>query len=123
MRDARRLLDELDWVDASPGGAGCVNGTRLLEDRGPIAGALGFGGVIPHTRDAMWQVDGLIHILATAASLLSNFSKLAEDLEIFASSRVRLRRPRRRLHPLVDPHAEQAQPVRARDRPRRLGGR
>ncbi|MHA6796224.1 lyase family protein [Pseudonocardia bannensis] len=86
VRDARRLLDELDWVDSSPGGAGCVNGTRLLEDRGPIASALGFGRVIPHTRDAMWQVDGLIHILATAASLLSNFSKLAEDLEIFSSS-------------------------------------
>ncbi len=86
VRDARRLLDELDWVDASPGGAGCVNGTRLLDDRGPIADALGFRGVIAHTRDAMWQVDGLVHILATAASLLSNLSKLAEDLEIFSSS-------------------------------------
>ena len=86
VRDAERLLDELDWVDRSPGGAGCVNGTRLLEDRGPIAASLGFTGVIPHTRDAMWQVDGLIHVLATAASLLSNFSKLAEDLEIFSSS-------------------------------------
>jgi argininosuccinate lyase len=86
VRDVRRLLDELDWVDSSPGGAGCVNGTRLLEDRAPIAAALGFGGVIPHTRDAMWQVDGLVHILATAASLLSNLSKLAEDLEIFSSS-------------------------------------
>ncbi|MEJ3655266.1 argininosuccinate lyase [Actinomycetes bacterium KLBMP 9759] len=85
-RDGRRLLDELDWVDRSPGGAGCVNGTRLLEDRDPIAAALGFDGVIPHTRDAMWQVDGLVHILATAASLLSNMSKLAEDLEIFSSS-------------------------------------
>lgn len=86
VRDARRLLDELDWVDRSPGGAGCVNGTRLLADRGPIAAALGFPSVITHTRDAMWQVDGLIHVLATAASLLSNFSKLAEDLEIFSSS-------------------------------------
>ncbi|GAA1840318.1 argininosuccinate lyase [Pseudonocardia ailaonensis] len=86
VRDARRLLDELDELNTSPGGAGCVNGTRLLEDRGPIAVALGFGGVIPHTRDAMWQVDGLIHVLATVASLLSNFSKLAEDLEIFSSS-------------------------------------
>jgi argininosuccinate lyase len=86
VRDARRLLDELDWVDCSPGGAGCVNGTRLLSDRAPIAAALGFEGVIPHTRDAMWQVDGLVHVLATAASLLSNFSKLAEDLEIFSSS-------------------------------------
>ena len=86
VRDARRLLDELDWVDGSPGGAGCVNGTRLLDDRAPIADALGFSHVIPHTRDAMWQVDGLVHILATAASLASNLSKLAEDLEIFSSS-------------------------------------
>ncbi|HTK65353.1 MAG TPA: argininosuccinate lyase [Pseudonocardia sp.] len=86
VRDTRRLLDELDWVDRSPGGAGCVNGTRLLADRGPVAAALGFQSVITHTRDAMWQVDGLIHVLATAASLLSNFSKLAEDLEIFSSS-------------------------------------
>jgi argininosuccinate lyase len=85
IRDARRLLDELDWVDCSPGGAGCVNGTRLLEDRRFVAEALGFDGFIEHTRDAMWQVDGLVHILATAASLLSNFSKLAEDLEIWSS--------------------------------------
>ena len=63
-----------------------MNGTRLLADRAPIAAALGFAGVIPHTRDAMWQVDGLVHVLATAASLLSNLSKLAEDLEIFSSS-------------------------------------
>jgi argininosuccinate lyase len=86
LRDGRRLLDELDWVDCSPGGAGCVNGTRLLTDRSYIADTLGFGGIITHTRDAMWQVDGLIHVLATAASLLSNFSKLAEDLEIWSSS-------------------------------------
>lgn len=86
LRDVRRLLDELDWVDCSPSGAGCVNGTRLLDDRGYVARMLGFEGIIEHTRDAMWQVDGLIHVLATAASLLSNFSKLAEDLEIFSSS-------------------------------------
>ena len=86
VRDARRLLDELDWVNRSPGGAGCVNGTRLLDDRTFIAAALGFDDVIEHTRDAMWQVDGLIHVLATAASLLSTQSKLAEDLEIWSSS-------------------------------------
>ena len=86
VRDARRLLGELDWVNTSPGGAGCVNGTRLLDDRTPIAEALGFDGVIEHTRDAMWQIDGLIHILATVASLLSTQSKLAEDLEIWSSS-------------------------------------
>jgi argininosuccinate lyase len=85
LRDARRLLEGLDWVNTSPGGAGCVNGSRLLEDRSVIADLLGFGGVIEHTRDAMWQVDGLINILATTTSMLSNQSKLAEDLEIWSS--------------------------------------
>ena len=85
-RDGRRLLEALDWVNQSPGGAGCVNGSRLLEDRGVIASLLGFDGVIENTRDAMWQTDGLIDTLATAASLISNQSKLAEDLEIWSSS-------------------------------------
>ena len=85
LRDGRRLLEGLEWVNASPGGAGCVNGSRLLEDRSVIADLLGFDGIIEHTRDAMWQVDGLINILATTASMLSNQSKLAEDLEIWSS--------------------------------------
>jgi argininosuccinate lyase len=86
VRDARRLLEEFDDVNRSPAGAGCVNGTRLLDDRTYVAAALGFDEVIEHTRDAMWQIDGLIHVLASAASLLSTQSKLAEDLEIWASS-------------------------------------
>ncbi len=86
LRDADRLLDAFDWVNRSPGGAGCVNGTRLLDDRGHIARQLGFAAVIEHTRDAMWQVDGLIQLLASAASLISTQSKLAEDLEIWSSS-------------------------------------
>jgi argininosuccinate lyase len=86
LRDARRLLDALSWTNTSPGGAGCVNGSRLLHDRDPIAGMLGFGGVIEHTRDAMWQTDGLVDMLAGAASLVGTQSKLGEDLEIWASS-------------------------------------
>src|SRR6476469_4565843 len=70
LRDGQRLLDALEWVNRSPGGAGCVNGTRLLDDRSFIAAALGFDDVIEHTRDAMWQSDGLIHVLAPGASLL-----------------------------------------------------
>jgi argininosuccinate lyase len=85
MRDARRLLDEFDDVNRSPAGAGCVNGTRLLDDRTFVAAALGFDEVIEHTRDAMWQIDGFIHVLASASSLLSTQSKLAEDLEIWSS--------------------------------------
>lgn len=86
VRDARRLVAEFDDINRSPAGAGCVNGTRLLDDRSHVAAALGFDEVIEHTRDAMWQIDGLIHVLATAASLLSTQSKLAEDLEIWSST-------------------------------------
>ncbi|MCW2616194.1 MAG: argininosuccinate lyase [Frankiales bacterium] len=86
LRDARRLVEALDWTNTSPGGAGCVNGSRLLDDRGPVARMLGFDGVIEHTRDAMWQIDGLVDVLAAAASLVGTQSKLAEDLEIWASS-------------------------------------
>jgi len=85
LRDCERLLRDLDWVNRSPGGAGCVNGSRLALDRELVAEALGFDGVIEHTRDAMWQTDGLIDLLATAASVASNLSKLAEDLEIWDS--------------------------------------
>ena len=85
LRDADRLLAGLDWVNLSPGGAGCVNGSRLLVDRDHVAALLGFGGVIEHTRDAMWQLDGLVSLLASATSLVASQSKLAEDLEIWAS--------------------------------------
>lgn len=85
LRDGRRLIDALEWTDTSPGGAGCVNGSRLRADRGQVAALLGFRGIAEHTRDAMWQVDGLFDMVAAAAGLLVTQSKLAEDLEIWAS--------------------------------------
>ena len=33
----------------------------------------------------MWQLDGLVSLLASSASLVTSQSKLAEDLEIWAS--------------------------------------
>ena len=85
LRDCGRLEGDLDWVNRSPGGAGCVNGSRLPLDRDRVAELLGFAGMIPHTRDAMWQTDGLIDLLGTAAGAITNLSKLAEDLEIWDS--------------------------------------
>jgi argininosuccinate lyase len=85
LRDVRRLVEALAWINSSPGGAGCVNGSRLLDDRGPVAELLGFDTVIEHTRDAMWQTDGLVDVLAVVASLVGTQSKMAEDLEIWAS--------------------------------------
>ena len=85
LRAGRRLSDALEWTDASPGGAGCVNGTRLRADRGHVADLLGFRAVAEHTRDAMWQIDGLFDMVSAATGLVVTQSKLAEDLEIWAS--------------------------------------
>ena len=86
LRDLERLTAELDWVNRSPGGTGSVNGGRLPYDRQRVADLLGFDGVIEHTRDAMWQTDGLVGALAAATDLVVTLSKLAEDLEIWASN-------------------------------------
>jgi argininosuccinate lyase len=85
LRDAERLLSGEQWIDKSPGGAGCVNGSRLMVSRDRTAELLGFDGFIEHTRDAMWQTDGLIDVMASATSLVSSLNKLAEDLEIWDS--------------------------------------
>ena len=85
LRDCERLGQDLIWLNRSPGGAGCVNGSRLALDRELVADMLGFDSVITHTRDAMWQTDGLVDLLATAAGVATNLSKLAEDLEIWDS--------------------------------------
>ena len=86
LRDAGRLLAEYGHVNAGPAGAGAVNGSRIVVDRAGSARTLGFDRAVAHTRDAMWQVDPFLHVLATAASLLVTQDKLAEDLEIFASA-------------------------------------
>ena len=86
LRDADRLLDVVAWINGSPGGAGCVNGSRLVTERAPVADSLGFDTVITNTRDAMWQVDGLIQLAGVTASLACTQTSLAEDLEIWASS-------------------------------------
>ncbi len=86
LRDGQRLLDVMTWLNASPAGAGCVNGNRLPEARVGLADRLGFDGIVSNTRDAMWQVDGLVSLVSTLASLACTQTSLAEDLEIWASS-------------------------------------
>jgi argininosuccinate lyase len=85
LREIDRLSAELDGVNRSPAGAGGVNGSPLTGDRERMAALLGFDGVIEHTRDAMWQADGLTALVVTAASLVTTLAKLAEDLEIWSS--------------------------------------
>ncbi len=84
-RDLDRLTAELGVLNSSPAGVGSTNGGRLGYDRQRAAELLGFDNVLEHTRDAMWQTDGLVAAVAAATSLVVTVSKLAEDLEIWAS--------------------------------------
>jgi argininosuccinate lyase len=85
LRDGDRLRDAYAWVNRSPAGAGGVAGTRFPVDRSRVAELLGFDGPVEHTRDAIWQTDGLVALLSTVVTAVTNASRLAEDLEIYGS--------------------------------------
>ncbi len=84
-RDLTRLRTAFQHINCSPAGSGSVNGSRLPMDRGRLAELLGFARLTVHTRDAMWQPDGPIEMMAAAVALLVNADRLAEDLQIWAS--------------------------------------
>jgi argininosuccinate lyase len=85
LRDAERLRGDFAWVNRSPGGAGGVNGSRFPLDRDRIANLLGFDGPITHTRDGMWQTDGLADLVSHAAIAAVGASRFAEDVELYGS--------------------------------------
>jgi argininosuccinate lyase len=85
LRHLSRLEDAYAWVNRSPAGAGGTTGSSLPLNRERLAARLGFYGVIPHARDAMWQTDGLVDLLATLAAAATEAGQVAADLEIWAS--------------------------------------
>ncbi|MBI4673891.1 MAG: argininosuccinate lyase [Chloroflexi bacterium] len=85
-RDFTRVREAFTLLNQSPAGIGSTNGSRLPLDRQRLAGLLGFDAVIPHARDAMWQVDAPVQALSAAATLLLHLDRLAEDLQIFNST-------------------------------------
>ena len=86
LRDIERLRGDFAWVDRSPGGAGGVNGSRFPLDRARVAELLGFAEVVTHTRDAIWQTDGLSDLVSHAAISATGASRFAEDLELYSSA-------------------------------------
>lgn len=85
LRDGERLRAVHARLDLSVAGAGGSAGSRWPLHRGRLAELLGCVGVVPHTKDAMWQADPYVELLAAAATATANGSQLAQDLEILAS--------------------------------------
>ena len=86
LRDLGRVQAFHARFDASPAGCGSTNGSPLAPDRQRVAKLLGFGGLVAHARDAMWQADGPIEGMAAVVAALVNMDRLAEDLMVFASA-------------------------------------
>lgn len=85
LRDAARLRDLHAQLDMSVAGAGGSAGSRWPLDRARLAELLGASGVVPHVKDAMWQWDPYVQLVAAAATTATHQGQLAQDLEILAS--------------------------------------
>ena len=85
LRDAGRLRAVHAWLDQGVAGAGGSAGSRWPLDRARLAELLGCAGVVTHTKDAMWQADGYVELVAAVANAATHGSQIGQDLEILAS--------------------------------------
>jgi argininosuccinate lyase len=85
LRDATRLRELYAAFGLSVAGAGGSAGSRWALDRARLAELLGSDGLIEHAKDAAWQSDVYVDLLATLAIAATHQSELGQDLEIYAS--------------------------------------
>nr|MDO8117603.1 argininosuccinate lyase [Candidatus Sigynarchaeota archaeon] len=86
LRHAQRLSECFQRTNMSPLGACAVGGTSFSIDRALTADVLGFFGFIQNSMDAISSRDVLIENMANLANLSVFYSRIAEDLIIYASS-------------------------------------
>ncbi len=80
MRDLRRLDNAYEIVDLNPLGSCALAGTSFNIDRRMTAKLLGFSGVHVHSLDVISSRDFIAETLCALALLMSNLSKLAEEM-------------------------------------------
>lgn len=90
-RNIDRLLQSIGRLNVSPLGGAAYSGTSWPIDRDRTADYLGFSGPIPNARDAgMASIDLGPEISTVLALILASASRLAADLNYWASSEVDL---------------------------------
>ena len=91
-RDYQRFFDGFSRVNVCPLGAGAIAGSTLPLNREHVAEVLGFvdekgrARVSQNSMDAVSDRDFAVEFCASAALLAVHFSRLAEDLILWASS-------------------------------------
>lgn len=84
-RDLDRLLDCYRRVNESPLGACAVGGTSFKLDRMRTAKLLGFDRLVENSIDAVSSRDFAVECVADLAVLMTNLSRMAEDLILWSS--------------------------------------
>ena len=85
LRDADRARGLHASLGASVAGAGGSAGSRWALDRARLAELLGCETLVEHAKDAAWQADVYLELLATLAIAATHQTQLAQDFEIYAS--------------------------------------
>jgi len=73
-------------LDQMPLGSCALSGTSLPIDRGFVAKELGFSSVTRNSMDSVSDRDFIIELLADLAIVAMHFSRIAEDMILWASS-------------------------------------
>ena len=85
LRDAERARASHAALGTSVAGAGGSAGSRWSIDRARLAELLGCEGIVEHAKDAAWQTDVYVELLASLAIAATHQSQLGQDFEIYAS--------------------------------------
>lgn len=86
LRDLERLHSCYERVNLSPLGAGPIGGTSIPIDRWRTASLLGFKDLVENSIDAVSSRDVEIEVLSVLANLMTNLSRISEDLILWSSS-------------------------------------
>jgi argininosuccinate lyase len=85
LRDAERARASHAALSTRVGGPGGSPGSRWSIDRTRLAELLGGDGIVEHTKDAAWQADLYVELLASLAIAATHQAQLGQDFEIYAS--------------------------------------
>ncbi len=84
-RDFERFVNAYSRVNLSPLGSSAFSGTSFPVDREFTAELLGFGGIVENSMDAVSSRDFLIECVFACSSLMLSFSRICEEIILWAS--------------------------------------
>jgi argininosuccinate lyase len=86
LRDVERLSHAFEHMNSCPMGACALAGTSFNINQSRVARLLGFKRVMENTMDAVSSRDFAIQTISAMAILMSNLSRLSEELVLWTSA-------------------------------------